>query len=327
MVKHQRRSHQRGIHSSELDDCTSDSGSEESPSTPKSHAMHWPPQHMGMMGPNGHHLQRAASFADFGQQMGTYAIQQNPYSHRHSLSGGAHEYHGVPQMHPHEAAAQHPQQHPGVQMLQRTSSMPQHSYYVTEHNNPGVATMNTNPQANGQPPMHAQYQIPRQGVERLPLEIPYGQAQAMTGSVQSSPSSFSAVSGRSPSTQDGFYTHAPTQTATYALHTASPVEQQAPQMAAFQGAMVPQAQVMAQVPPPQPQQAPPAPQPTPEQYQQSQPQPEDGWYDGVQYQPPVEVATIGQIPAYGSGVYEPWGPKLDFDDGTMQLPSVRIANM
>ncbi len=45
------------------------------------------------------------------------------------------------------------------------------------------------------------------------------------------------------------------------------------------------------------------------------------------YQAPVEVTTIGQIPAYGSGVYEPWGPKMDFDDATMQLPSVRIENM
>ncbi|KAH8878655.1 hypothetical protein GQ53DRAFT_85858 [Thozetella sp. PMI_491] len=330
MVKHQRRSHQRGIHSSELDDCTSDSGSEDSPSTPKSNHVHWPPQNMPLMGHQGHHhLQRAASFADFGQHMNGYGMQQHQYNHRHSLSsGGAHEYHGVPQMHPHDPAAhqqQQPQQHPNVHMLQRTASLPQHTYYVTEHNNPGVATMNTNPQHNG-PPMHPQYQIPRQGVERLPLEIPYTQGPPMAGSVQSSPSSFSAVSGRSPSTQDGFYTHAPTQAATYALHTASPVEQQAPQMAGFQGQMVPQGPVMTEPTAPQGQPAP-APQGAPEQYQQA-PHPQEGWYNGVQYQSPVEVATIGQIPAFGTaGVYDPWGPKVEFDDPSMQLPSARIENM
>ncbi|CRK36730.1 hypothetical protein BN1723_018632, partial [Verticillium longisporum] len=129
---------------------------------------------------------------------------------------------------------QTPQQHPGAHMLHRTASMPQHSYYVTEQSNPGVATMNTNP-------MPAQYQVPRQPVERLPLEIPYS---APHQAMQSSPSNFSAGSGRSPSTQEGFYTHQPTQTATYALHAASPVEhaqQHAPQHQP-QPQMVPYAQ-------------------------------------------------------------------------------------
>jgi metal regulatory transcription factor 1 len=294
-----------------------------------------------MMGHHGHHLQRAASFADFGQHMnGGYSIQQQQqqqqqYGHRHSLSsGGAHEYHGHPHnqapMHSHEQPQQHQpqQQHPGVHMLQRTASLPQHSYFVTEQNNPGVATMNTNPHAAA--PIHPQYQhVPRQGVERLPLEIPYSSAPGMAGSIQSSPSSFSAASGRSPSTQDGFYTHAPTaQAATYALHAASPVEQQAPQMVAYQGQMAPQAQVMTQAPPPQAvQQAPPQSQPAPEQYQPPHAQPEEQhWYNGVAYQPPVEVATIGQIPTYGSAVYDPW-PKMEYEDPSMQLPSARIENM
>jgi metal regulatory transcription factor 1 len=189
MVKHQRRSHQRGLHPNEiLDDCTSDSESGESPSTPKHAGMPWAPHgvmpnHHGM--PHGHTMHRAASFADFGQQMNNYNMQQQ-YGHRHSLSGGPHEYHGQP-IH---------EQHPNVQMLHRTASMPQHSYYVTETGNPGVATMNTNPMA-------PQYQVPRQQVERI--EIPFS-APGLATSIQSSPSSFSAASGRSPSTQDGFYT-------------------------------------------------------------------------------------------------------------------------
>ncbi|KAK3387567.1 zinc finger protein 32 [Podospora didyma] len=334
MVKHQRRSHQRGIHSSEIDDSMSETGSEDSPSTPKSHSMHWPPHNVAMMGHHGHghQLHRAASFADFGQHMNSYNLQQQ-YGHRHSISSGAaHEYHGHPHSQPppiHEHHQHQQQQHPSVPMLQRTASLPQHTYFVTEQNNPGVATMNTNPHPSA--PVHPAYQqqhqqIPRQGVERLGLEMPpFPSAQVLGGSIQSSPSSFSAASGRSPSTQDGFYTHAPTaQAATYALHAASPVEQQPPQMVAYQGQMTSQPQAMPQ-PPQQP--AAPQQQPAPEQYpQHSQPE-EQHWYNGVAYQPPVEVATIGQLPAYGSGVYDAWAAKIEFEDASMQLPSARIENM
>jgi len=354
MVKHQRRSHQRGYNPNEmLDDCTSDSDSGESPSTPKHSGMGWPvqavmaPSHPAAM-PHGHALHRAASFADFGQHMNNYNMQQQ-YGHRHSISSGqAHEFHGQAV----QAVQTVPEQHPGVQMLHRTASMPQGSYYVTEQSNPGVATMNTNP-------MPPHYQIPRQQVERLPLEIPYS-APGMTASIQSSPSSFSAASGRSPSTQEGFYTHhQPTQAATYALHAASPVEQQAPhppqqQMVTYPSPLPQEMNMAQQQPMPQqqqpqqplpqqqqqpinsPQQAMP-PQATPqtspvppstEQFQQSPAQPEaPQWYSNVQYQPPVEVQTIGSLPTYGSAVYDPW-PKLEFAaDTSMQLPSERIANM
>ncbi|KAK0741632.1 hypothetical protein B0T21DRAFT_283983 [Apiosordaria backusii] len=338
MVKHQRRSHQRGIHSSELDDSMSDTGSEDSPSTPKSHsAMPWATQHhhIPMMNPHGHHLQRAASFADFGQHMNGYSLQQQYNNqHRHSLSsGGAAEYHGPMHPHHHEPQPQ-PQPHPAQQqhhqnvpaMLQRTASLPHHSYFVADSNNPGVATMNTNPHPAAAPP---------QGVDRLPLEIPYhhSSASGLAASLQSSPSSFSAGSGRSPSTQEGFYTHAPpAQAATYALHAASPVVEQQQQ----------QAQQM--YPPPQQhqhqqQQQQPTSQPQggqekyyePQQVDQRQEdQQQQNWYNGVQgvhaYQPPVEVATIT---GYGpGGVYDPWGgPKLEFDDSGLQLPSARIESM
>ncbi|KAK4179990.1 putative zinc finger domain protein [Triangularia setosa] len=357
MVKHQRRSHQRGIHSSELDDSMSDTGSEDSPSTPKSHsAMPWATaqqhHHIPMMGPHGHHLQRAASFADFGQHMNGYSLQQQYNNqHRHSLSsGGAAEYHG-PMGHPHDQhpqAAPHPHQQPQPQhhhqhhhqnvpvVLQRTSSLPHHSYFVADSNNPGVATMNTNPHPAPPPQVHhhhhhAQYQtIPRQpptGVERLPLEIPYPSAPGLAASIQSSPSSFSAGSGRSPSTQEGFYTHAPpAQAATYALHAASPVVEQQQQQ-----------QQQTMYPPPQQTQQQPTSQPQESKYYEPQPvgqqrdedQQQQQWYSGAHavYQPPVEVATI---PGYGpGGVYDPWGtgPKLEFDDSGLQLPSARIESM
>lgn len=262
--------------------------------------------------PNGQALHRAASFADFGHQMGQYSVSQ-PYGHRHTVSNGHHEFHG-------QAI---PAQHSSVQVLHRTTSMPQ-TYYVTEQSNPGVATMNTHP-------MPPQYQIPRQPVERIPLEIPYS-GPGLTSSVQSSPSSFSA-SARSPSAPDSFYTHQPTQAAAYALHGASPVEQPRPQSMVPYPSPIPQqinqqpAGSPQQSMPPQPQPQEPAPPPS-EQFQQPEAQPEAGhWYSNVPYQPPVEVATIGQLPTYGAGVYDPWGPKIEFEDPSMQLPSARIASM
>ncbi|KAG5995440.1 hypothetical protein E4U52_008329 [Claviceps spartinae] len=48
---------------------------------------------------------------------------------------------------------------------------------------------------------------------------------------------------------------------------------------------------------------------------------------GYQYQPPVEVTTIGQIPAYGTGVYDMYpGPKLEYDDACL-LPGTRMEAM
>ncbi|KAK6824714.1 C2H2 finger domain-containing protein [Apiospora arundinis] len=315
MVKHQRRSHQRGIHSSEIDDCTSESDGGESPTTPRLSAMHWPQGVSlgGHPGIHGHGLHRAASFADFGQHLGGYGMQQ--FNHRHSVSSGPHEYHGQSiqeqqqqQAHQHQHQHQHQQQqqqqHPGAQLLHRTTSMPQHSYYVTEHSNPGVATLNTNPMSA--------YQVPRQQVERLPLEIPYS-AAGLAGSIQSSPSTFSPASGRSPSAhQDGFYTHQPAQTATYALHSTSPVVEHPPQQ--------PMVQYAQQIPQPLP-----ASQAVPSQAPAAQQ--EEHWYNGVAYQAPVEVATIGQLPTYGSGVYDPWAIKPDFDDPSMQMPSARLETM
>ncbi|KAI1106446.1 hypothetical protein F4804DRAFT_340461 [Jackrogersella minutella] len=308
MVKHQRRSHQRGIHSSEVDDFSSESDGGESPSTPKQASLPWPATHLSSGHPalQGHTIQRAASFADFGQHLNEYSVQQQ--YHRHSVSaGGAHEYHG-------EVVQQPQQQHPGVHMLHRTASMPQHTYYVTEQNNPGVATMNTNP-------MQA-YQMPRQQPERLPLEIPYP-GTGMAGSIQSSPTTYSAAApGRSPSTQEGFYTHQAPQTAAYSLSTASPVVEQP---------MVQYAQQMHHpVHPPQPVQTQVHPPPQvhqPHEQYQPPPQPEEQWYSAVPYQAPVEVATIGQLPSYGSAVFDPWGMKQDFDDGSIQMPSARIDSM
>ncbi|CZR58061.1 related to zinc finger protein [Phialocephala subalpina] len=296
MVKHQRRSHQRGIHSSELDDGdTSDSDSGESPSTPQHSGgqMPWPqavhiPQHM----PHGHQMHRAHSFADFGHhQIENYPIQQN-FGHRHSLSsGGAHHFNGPIQEH-----GQH------QQILHRAPSLPAHaSYYVPEQNNPGVATLNTNPA-----PIQT-YQIPRQ-LERQEV-------------LQSSPSSYSSASRASPVSQEAFYTHHPAQAATYALQNSSPIEQQQP-MIQYQQQMPQHLAQQHGVPTPIQQ----APHPQ-EQYQPPTPQ-EGQWYDNVAYQAPVEV--VSHIPAYTpTHIFnDPWGPKLEtFDDPSLQMPSARVENL
>lgn len=379
MVKHQRRSHQRGIHSSELDDCSSDSGSEDSPSTPKSSSLQWAPQGvhpamaavahhhaaaaaaMGHPHPHHHALHRAQSFADFGHHhMGgqQYGLQAGPQPqpqfatagagpHRHSLSSSApHEFHGLPTVHEQQqaaaAAAAALAQQPGgpVHVLHRTASMPQQPYYVTEQGNPGVATLNT--QVPSQ--YHPHHQVPRQQVDRIAVEIPSSYSAAAAGgmnpSIQSSPSSFSAGSVRSPSTQDGFYTHQSAQAATFALQAAGHHNQHHPSTSPVDANAQPspfQSQQQQE-----PGQGPSSHHSSPQVHdhhhhnqQPYQPAPgpggaDDQWYNGVQYQSPVEVATIGQLPTYGTaGVYDPWGgPKLEFEDAAgMQMPSARIENM
>lgn len=268
MVKHQRRSHQRGLHPNEImDDCTSESDLGESPATPTQSSISWPMHvvsHPAMA--HGHPMHRAASFADFGQHMSQYGMNQQ-IMHRHSMPAEAQDYPGQEHM---------PIVRPG---------MPQHPYYVIDQSNPGIATMNTD--------MSQAYQVPRQQVDRI--DIPGYNGGSIT-SISSSPSSFSPSAGQSPAIQDGLYTHQP-QSAPYAIQDASSIEQQNP--------MVSYTQQISQV--------------------QSNQTENGSWY---QYQPPVEVATIGQLPPYGSGVYDIYGgPKIEFDDPTMQLPSSRIETM
>ncbi|KAJ4306745.1 hypothetical protein N0V88_000111 [Collariella sp. IMI 366227] len=122
-----------------------------------------------------------------------------------------------------------------------TKSMQQHNYFVPDQNNPGVATMNPNPTPQ---PHFNPHQVPRQGVDRLPLEIPQFQSGMGLPSSMSteSPGSFSA---HSPAGQDGFYTHAPpAQTPSYAMQTTpSPVQphQQQPHMMYNPADMAPRA--------------------------------------------------------------------------------------
>ncbi|ESZ89471.1 hypothetical protein SBOR_10144 [Sclerotinia borealis F-4128] len=203
MIKHQRCSHQRSIHSSELDDGEiSDSDSGESPTTLRYHSsqIQWPPQqHLTVPGvPHGHQMHRAHSFADFGQhqQNDGYPMLQG-YNHRYSLSGGVQSYGPIPDQHHH--------------IMQRQPSLQHASYYVPEQNNPGVATLNTNPT-----PIQT-YHIPRHSMERHPQEM-----------LQNSPGSYYSQSRGSPVSQELYYTHThhPVHVPTYGLHSQSPTDTQ-----------------------------------------------------------------------------------------------------
>ncbi|KAH7179664.1 uncharacterized protein B0J16DRAFT_174784 [Fusarium flagelliforme] len=294
MVKHQRRSHQQGMNPNDIDDCSSDSDDDESPSTPQHSSMTWSPHDMVAMGqpvPNGS-LHRASSYADFESQVHGRHIPPH-YGHRHGVP--AHEYHGPPVP---------DQQHAHVQLVHRTSAMPRQAYYVTEQGNPGVATMTSS--------LPAHYHISQQ-VERPAMEM-YSTSGVPT-SIQSSPSTFSATSVPSPMVQDGFYAHQPAAQPSYSAAESQPgmVQYHQPiqhHMAHPQQPVVSQSQHMPATTEHYP---PPSAHPQQEQWSH--------------YDPPIEVTTIGQLPAYGSAVYDIYAPKLEFEDPSLQLPSSRLASM
>ncbi|KAG9249229.1 hypothetical protein BJ878DRAFT_92628 [Calycina marina] len=289
MVKHQRKTHQQGVSSSGLeDDETSDSDGEDSPATPQHPGqLQWPPTlPMYPVVPHGgHQIHRARSFGDFGHQsMDNYATPQM-YGHRHGIST---KYHSTIDEHVRPRT-----------IMQRAPSLPPHSsYYVPEHNNPGVATMNI------VPPSIQTYHLPR-----------HQRSQEM---LQSSPSSYSSTSRASPTSQDSYYNQHAVQSATYALHNTSPVEQHP--MVQYQQHLPqhlnqPELHVITQVP---------------EQYRQQpqQTQPEQ-WYDHITFQSPVEVASHIQPYQQPHLVFpDPWGIKLEhYADDLTQLPSARIENL
>ncbi|KAG7403481.1 hypothetical protein Forpe1208_v016429 [Fusarium oxysporum f. sp. rapae] len=168
MVKHQRRSHQQGMNPNDINDCSSDSDDDESPSTPQHSSMTWLPHEMVSknQGPPNRHLHRASSCADFESQFHGHHMPQN-YGNRQGMPTSVpHEYDGTP--------ATEQQVH--VQLVHRTAAIPRQAYYVTEAGNPGVATMTSTT------PPH--YQLSQQ-VERPPMEPPYTTSETAT-SIQSS---------------------------------------------------------------------------------------------------------------------------------------------
>ncbi|KAJ3455734.1 hypothetical protein MRS44_017216 [Fusarium solani] len=257
----------------------------------------------------GHNDCLKSSYPDFGQQMHDYPLQHHQqYVGRQTIRSNV-----PPKFHSHTVG----EQQVGMHMIHRTASIPRQARYVTDQRNTGIATMTTNP-------VSSQYQLAQQQVERSPIEMPYSTlGMAAKPFIQSSPSSFSAASVQSTLMQDsGFYPPQQQHPPSYTIQAASPVDshQRLPTYPQPMHQAMSQAQrtVTAQAR----QQSPVSatnyyPQPT------CQPQ-EEHW---PRYQPPTKVTTIGQLPAYGTAVYDFCGPKIEFDDPTMQLPSSRLKTI
>lgn len=303
MVKHQRRSHHRGAHPQDIDDGeTSDSDGGESPTTPRQCGPAQWPHVTASSSLHAHTMHRAQSFNDIRQHQSNYDA---PFLQRHSISG-VRSYSSTPVMH---------NQHT-VQVVSHAPQQYHQPQYIPEFNNPGVATLNVHA------PIPLHYQMQRQATERNDAQQYMSHAPHMNTlpeSIQSSPDSYSSASSRGSISQDVYYTHQPVQSMTYPIHT-SPVEQQ-PMVSYQQQLPQPMPQSISQNPAVQAPQL----QQTSQQYQPN-PQSEEQWYQGVAYQPPIEV--VSSAPAFNNGLYDPWSTKIEaYEDTSLQMPSARIASL
>ncbi|KAJ3453710.1 hypothetical protein MRS44_017957 [Fusarium solani] len=289
MTKHQRRLHQNGMDPHDpLDDCSSDSDSDEFPSTPQTPSMTWSP----LMATNSSipqgALHRASSYPDFGQQMHDYPLQHHQqYVGRQTIRSNV-----PPKFHSHTAGEQQVDMH----MTHRTASIPRQARYVTDQSNPGITTITTNPVSS------------QHGGEAVYPK----QSQC-----------FSAASVQSTLMQDsGFYPPQQQHPPSYTIQAASPVDSHQRLPTYPQPMRQAMSQAQRTVTTQAWQQSPVSatnnyPQPT------CQPQ-EEHW---PRYQPPTKVTTTGQLPAYGTTIYDFCGPKIEFDDPIMQLPSSRLRTI
>ncbi|KAH6613438.1 hypothetical protein F5144DRAFT_607340 [Chaetomium tenue] len=305
MVKHWKRTHNNhGPPPSGLEDSASEDGSP--PPTPDSqtggmpwatdpHTLSGHPSHPGHPG----QLQRAPSYADFGPHMTNYSLHQQYPPHSLSPTAMA-NYHGVPAMtQPPPLDGAHdlppPQQHAGMHMTQQTPRIPV-GFFIPDHNNPGVATMNT-------------------------LE---------------SPGAYTVVGGRTPPTTQSFYAQIPRGQLQQQqqLHQQQQLQEQQLRQQQEQQLRQQQEQQLRQQQEQQlrHQQE----QQLRHQQEQQQQQWHDSaqYQSPVAVPMPVpvsEVASIGSMPVFGSvvGGFNPWdAPKLEFEnDPTMQMPSARIDTM
>ncbi|RYC64069.1 hypothetical protein CHU98_g2132 [Xylaria longipes] len=290
MTKHLRRSHQKGMHSSEIDDSSSESDGGESPTTPTQRAMPWLGLSQALPTLSGQSPNRSPSFSNFSQHLDEYVATQTQYGHRHSIStSDVHEYQD----------SSIPGQHGGIQLINRIH-IPTSTYYVPDQINPAVATMNTNP--------IQQYQASRPQ-ERPIQEITYSTTN-LNGSIQSIPGHFSSLSIRGPPSQGGYYhLNQPHQVLDHQI------------MAQFRQPMQTSMQPLPQTPTVQHVHG------IQEPFQQPASHDTGHWYSEVPYNPPIGVSTIDQVPTYGSGLITGWDYKPELDDPTMQMPSARLDNM
>ncbi|XXG97403.1 hypothetical protein Hte_003704 [Hypoxylon texense] len=221
MVKHQQRTHSRSDNGSKSDAGTGNHMWADG--TPVTYEA--PP------------LQRAASYNGYTQPSEDYmnAEEIMILTQRHSVSAGR-PSHGEGFCEPMQQGQ--PPQNPGVQMMRQPSNIAPHSYYVTERNNPGVATMNTAqvPYHEQQLSYHVTHQVPRQQPDQHGLSIPYQGTNAagpnMNDPNRAIPNETSVgYNGRSPSVHSPgeMYTHLPpasySESPTYQVYSQNPLNQ------------------------------------------------------------------------------------------------------
>ncbi|KAI3573376.1 hypothetical protein IWW34DRAFT_886370 [Fusarium oxysporum f. sp. albedinis] len=299
MVEHQRRWHQQGMSANDiLDDCSSDSDGDEPPSTPQRSAITWSPHDVVSMDQEIPHgpLHLVTSYANFYQQVHDKHMPQQ-YGNRHGIPSNApQEFHGQPI----------PEYYVSAPTLRRTTTMPCQMYYVTEQGNPGVVTM-----TNAAQPY---YQLPQQ-LEKPPMEMPCS-TSAITNSIQSSLMTFSATSVSSPIAQEYFYPYLPGNKPEYA---------QADPQQSIVHYQQPMQYLMSQSQQPVTSQAQPIHAPAADHSSHKSAHAQQEQWSNYDLQ--IQVTTIGQLPAYGTAVYDPYGPKIEVNDPPMQLPSSRLASL
>ncbi|WZH40857.1 uncharacterized protein QYS62_001795 [Fusarium acuminatum] len=294
MAEHQRRSHQQRMSPNDiLHDCSSDSEADEPPLTPQHSAMTWSPRDiisMEQATPRGP-LHRATSYAYFEQQVHDQHISQQ-YANRQGIPSNApQEFHSQPV----------PDDYTSAPTPRRTTTMPRQIYRVTERGNPGVVTI-----ANATQTHHQRLQQ----VKRPPMELPYS-TSAIATSIQSCPRAFSATSVTSPMIQECLYAYLPGNQPEYAADSQQSIIQYQHPMQHF----------MSQSQEPVTSQAQPIHAPAADHSPQDQ---QEQWSN---YVLPPEATTSGQLLAYGTAVYDLYGPKIEGEDPLMQLPSSRLASL
>lgn len=306
MVKHQRRSHQRGLLPNEaLDDCTSDSDSGESPMTPRMSSTSW-----STPAAEDRYSQTAVNPALRRAQSYTENMQQQ-YSAQAPYTGRAPSHNQSPH---HEASLAMVDQSNLVPVMHRTAVQTPEAFYVTDHHNPGVATMNTSG-------IQRTYQPQRTVIDHAPMDVPYQTTPVEEIRNSPGPGRYALASGRSPAPQAALYAP-PMHGVTYTVPSSQTLESQGPMMQYGPQVSQPLPRSHHQIPPRALQSVP----STTVPYHQPSPTVEsEPWY---QYQAPVEVTTIGQLPVFGSGIFDMYGgPKIEFDDPSMQMPSARVETL
>lgn len=298
MIKHQRRAHQQGLQPGDMSETYDmDSDYVESPHTPYQPAgVTWPLQVVPEQGP----MPDGVSLADVAHSDSEYSLA-SPYRRRSSASQVS-------------MVALDMEAPSAVHVQHEGSGMSKSPVYVADQGKSGMAAMHTSSIPRTYYVGHAQDDRPRidMGFPVHEIRIPEEQSPGGMSAASAQSSNFvtESCSGQSISSAASSFYDAPsvddqTTMVQYAQHPPHGIDHAAPQGVGFHNkpTAIHQAQAGFHHHPAAP-----------------------GVALWGEYQPsPMEMTTIGHMPAFGSGMFGLYlEPKLDFDDPSMQLPSARL---